>query len=67
MLKEGKSVGIVVGGEQEQILNTAGTHLVYVTKRRGFVRLALQHGVPVVSIVMNSLGCFSFLQYQLVV
>lgn len=44
----GHSIGIVVGGEQEQILSQAGEHTVYVKSRKGFIRLAMRKGWPIV-------------------
>lgn len=44
----GKSMVIMVGGEQEQIVAQRGEHIAYVTRRKGFIRLALQSGTPIV-------------------
>jgi hypothetical protein len=48
MLARGKSIGVMTGGEQEQLLSRRGEHTVYVTRRKGLVRLALRHGVALV-------------------
>lgn len=48
MLKKGLSVGVLVGGEQEQLLSQRGEHLAYVKARKGHIKLALRHGVPLV-------------------
>lgn len=48
MLKEGMSLGIMIGGEQEQLLSQAGQHLAYIEHRKGFIKLALVNGVPIV-------------------
>lgn len=48
MLKEGKSIVILVGGIAEQMLAQRGDHTIYVKKRKGHIRLALQYGVPIV-------------------
>lgn len=48
MLKAGHSVGVIPGGEHEQLLTTYGQEIVYVKKRLGFVKLALRFGVPLV-------------------
>jgi 1-acyl-sn-glycerol-3-phosphate acyltransferase len=38
----------MVGGEQEQLLSQRGEHTAYVLKRKGIIKLALRHGVPLV-------------------
>jgi len=38
----------MVGGEQEQIRAERGRHIAYVLARKGFIRLAIQHGTPIV-------------------
>jgi len=48
VLKSGKSLLILVGGEQEQLRSQVGEHVVFIKDRKGFVRLALEHGVPIV-------------------
>mmetsp|Transcript_4235 Transcript_4235/g.8153 ORF Transcript_4235/g.8153 Transcript_4235/m.8153 type:complete len:319 (+) Transcript_4235:191-1147(+) len=48
MLTEGKSLGILVGGEREQLLSRRGEHCAFVSERKGFLKLALSFGVPVV-------------------
>ncbi|DAZ99796.1 TPA: hypothetical protein N0F65_001305 [Lagenidium giganteum] len=48
MLKEGKSLVILVGGIAEQMLSQRGEQTIYVNKRKGHIRLALQYGVPIV-------------------
>lgn len=48
MLKAGHSVGVIPGGEHEQLLTTYGKEIVYLKKRFGFVKLALRFGVPLV-------------------
>lgn len=50
LLQMGYSLGILVGGEQEQIRTRQGEHQVYVSSRRGHLRLALKTGVPLVPI-----------------
>jgi len=47
-LKKGRSVLIFVGGEKEQLLTENGKHIIYLKKRFGFLRLAIQHGLKVV-------------------
>lgn len=48
VLAKGLSIGLMVGGEQEQLLSQRGEHTVYVTKRKGIMKMALRHGVPLV-------------------
>ncbi|CAH0491027.1 unnamed protein product [Peronospora farinosa] len=48
MLRNGKSLVILVGGIAEQMLSQRGDHTIYVKKRKGHIRLALKYGVPIV-------------------
>ena len=47
-LRRGRSLLIFVGGEKEQLMTMPGRHQVYVSGRKGFVKLALEYGVPLV-------------------
>ena len=47
-LEKGRSLLIFVGGEAEQLLTRRGAHRVYLKKRKGFIRLALKFGTPIV-------------------
>lgn len=49
-LAEGRSVMLVVGGEQESIRTRAGTDIVWLHRREGFIRLAMRHGAPLVPV-----------------
>ena len=49
-LREGYSLTVVPGGEREQINTRHGAHSVYLRRRKGFCRLALAHGVPLVPV-----------------
>jgi len=50
-LKQGLSLSVVPGGEREQLLAQRGpVECLVLKKRQGFVRLALQHGVPLVPV-----------------
>ena len=49
LLKAGLSMQLYVGGEREQMLSgTQSQPLVVAKERRGFIRLALQYGLPVI-------------------
>ena len=47
-LKRGRSILIFVGGEKEQLMTTPGEHKIYLHSRKGFVKLALEYGTPLV-------------------
>ncbi|CAB9510542.1 Diacylglycerol O-acyltransferase 2 [Seminavis robusta] len=47
---QGRSILVLPGGEQEQIRTQNGRELVYVDKRKGFIKLALRKNVPVVPV-----------------
>ena len=49
-LRKGLSLFIFPGGQQEQLRTTCGKELVYVQRRKGFVKLALEFGVPLVPV-----------------
>lgn len=48
VLCRGLSIGLMLGGEQEQLLSRRGEHTIFVQKRKGIMKLALRHGVPLV-------------------
>eukprot|EP00195_Chlamydomonas_chlamydogama_P013725 CAMPEP_0202896348 /NCGR_PEP_ID=MMETSP1392-20130828/5370_1 /ASSEMBLY_ACC=CAM_ASM_000868 /TAXON_ID=225041 /ORGANISM="Chlamydomonas chlamydogama, Strain SAG 11-48b" /LENGTH=255 /DNA_ID=CAMNT_0049581675 /DNA_START=121 /DNA_END=888 /DNA_ORIENTATION=+ len=50
LLSSGKSVMLCPGGVQECLYMTTTDELVYLKKRHGFVRMALQHGAPLVPV-----------------
>ncbi|KAL4451792.1 hypothetical protein ABPG75_007454 [Micractinium tetrahymenae] len=52
-LKKGRSVALCPGGVQECLFMQPGGEVVYLKKRKGFVRMALQHGAALVP-------CFAF-------
>ena len=55
VLSRGSSVGVLVGGEQEQLLSQRGKRqTVYVLKRKGIMKVALRHGVGFVDAKENS-------------
>ncbi|GAX10144.1 hypothetical protein FisN_3Lh339 [Fistulifera solaris] len=48
LLHKGKSILVLPGGQAEQIHTVYGREIVYLKKRKGFIKLAMTHGVPVV-------------------
>lgn len=53
LLKKGRSVALCPGGVQECLYMQPGGEVVYLRKRKGFVRMAMQHGAALVP-------CFAF-------
>ena len=49
-LRNGLSLLIMPGGQQEQLRTTHGKELVYLQRRKGFVKLAIEFGVPLVPV-----------------
>ena len=49
-LKNGRTIIVLPGGEAEQLLTKRGREIVYLKSRKGFVRLAMMHKVPVVPV-----------------
>jgi 1-acyl-sn-glycerol-3-phosphate acyltransferase len=47
-LKRGRTVLVRPGGEAEQLRTTRGREIVFLKHRKGFVKLALKHNVPLV-------------------
>lgn len=50
-LKKGRSILIFIGGEREQLLTTPGEHTIFLSNRKGFIKLALEYGTPLVPMV----------------
>lgn len=48
VLREGLTLISIVGGMDEQIRCHRGEHIIYVNKRKGFIKLAIEAGVPIV-------------------
>ena len=48
LFRSGDSVLVLPGGEAEQIRTKYGREIVYVKNRKGFIKLAIRQGVPVV-------------------
>ena len=49
-LDRGRSICVKPGGEAEQLRTTHGREIVYLRHRRGFLKLAMKKGVPVVPV-----------------
>lgn len=47
-IKNGRTILVLPGGESEQLLTKRGVEKVYLLKRKGFVKLALKHNIPLV-------------------
>ncbi|OQR92024.1 diacylglycerol O-acyltransferase 2 [Achlya hypogyna] len=50
VLRRGRSACLVVGGAQEALESYPGSNRLVLNRRKGFVRLALQQGVPLVPV-----------------
>lgn len=50
-LKRSRSLFIFVGGEKEQLTAAPGVHKIFLKERKGFIKLALQFGTPLVPMV----------------
>lgn len=46
--EQGESLLVLPGGEAEQIRTKYGREIIYLKKRKGFIKLAIRQGVPVV-------------------
>jgi 1-acyl-sn-glycerol-3-phosphate acyltransferase len=49
-LRAGRSILVLPGGEAEQIRTVHGKEKVYLQRRKGFIKIALRHGVPIVPV-----------------
>ena len=47
-LRKGHSLLIFIGGEKEQLMTRPNEHKIYCKERKGFIKLALQYGTPIV-------------------
>jgi len=47
-LRDGYSLGIIPGGEREQMMTEYGRFKIFLTRRKGFVKLAVEHGVDII-------------------
>ena len=50
-LKKGRSILIFVGGEKEQLMTTPKEHKIYLNNRKGFIKLAIEYGTPLIPMV----------------
>jgi len=50
LLRRGRSILVIPGGEAEQIRTVCGREIVYLNRRKGFLKIALQCNVPVVPV-----------------
>jgi 2-acylglycerol O-acyltransferase 2 len=50
LLESGRSIALVPGGATEALYCSSTKEVLYLSKRRGFIRLALQHGAALVPV-----------------
>nr|QBG05558.1 diacylglycerol acyltransferase [Chromochloris zofingiensis] len=50
LLRHGKSVVLVPGGVQECLYMQPGSELAFLRNRKGFVRMAMRHGAPIIPV-----------------
>lgn len=50
VLREGYHMYVLPGGEAEQLMTQFGKHRVFVRRRKGFVKLAIEHGASLVPV-----------------
>lgn len=55
VLEKGMSILVLPGGMAEQLMTDHGREIVYLKKRKGFVKLAMKKGVPLVPVYV--FGC----------
>jgi hypothetical protein len=47
-LQRGNSVIVIPGGEAEQLLTECGKEIIFLKSRKGFIKLGIVHGIPLV-------------------
>lgn len=60
ILRDGGSFSVFPGGQMEQMLTEYGKETLYLKQRKGFVKIALKHGVPLVP--CYGFGCSDYYQ-----
>lgn len=56
LLQRGRSILVLPGGEAEQIRTRHGHESVYLRRRKGFLKLAMRHKVPVVPVYVSGVA-----------
>jgi 1-acyl-sn-glycerol-3-phosphate acyltransferase len=57
-LARNRSLLVLPGGEMEQLMTNYGEEIIYLSKRKGFIKLGMRKGVPVVP--MYVFGCSDY-------
>ena len=61
LLSQGNTIALCPGGVRECLYMAPGTEVAYLRKRHGFVKLALEHGAPLVPVfAFGQSGMFSY-------
>jgi len=58
LLERGRSLMVLPGGQAEQMRTVFGRERIYLNRRKGFIRLSLKHGVPIVPVYV--FGCSDY-------
>ena len=48
----GRSILIFIGGEKEQLMTENGKHKIFLSTRKGFIKLALTYGAHLIPVVV---------------
>jgi len=66
VLRSGRSIFVYPGGEAEQMRTRKGRHSAHWGGRKGFVKLAVEYGIPVIpSYVFGETDCYDTLSFML--